>query len=150
VIVAAFGRPDTWNWLLLFHLLSALTLVGLVIAVVVARSAAARMTDRQEQSELLRALARRTLVRGVLPAMVLVIVFGDALRGKEDKIAKGTWIDLTYPLAYLSLLLTIALSVMAFLGERRAGLRTAGNVLTPVLLALLGVVVFLMTGKPGA
>jgi len=74
-------RPDSWNWLLLFHLLAASALVGGVLTVVLVSLAAGRKAW-PEQVPLLRAIAFRTNLVVVLPAFIAVHVFGDLLANR--------------------------------------------------------------------
>ncbi len=133
--------------LLFFHVLAAMTLVGGVLTAAIAGLAARRRDARQ--AELLRGLALRSLGLVALPATIATIALGEGLRAKED--AKGTWLDVAYPLTYIGVLLGgIALTLLAWRGRNRPRAARAADALGLVILAVLAAVLFLMTGKPGA
>ena len=86
-------RPTDWNWILLGHLAAALVLVaGLIVVVLV--SFAAHRKAQSDHVPLLRAIAFRTNLVLVIPAFILVHVFGAMLADREypGDAAPG-WLD---------------------------------------------------------
>ena len=148
-------RPTDWNWLLLFHLLAAFTLVGGVITVVLV-SLAANRKAWPAQVPLLRAIAFRTNLVVVLPAFIGVHVFGDLLASREYKHGDPDWLSAGFAITDVSLILGgVLLTLLQFwvLRRTRAG-QTGGwpaalaSYLPVVILAALVSVIVLMAGKP--
>jgi len=151
----AVVRPDDWNWLLLFHLLAAFTLVGGVITVVLVSLAAGRKAW-PDQVPLLRAIAFRTNLVVVLPAFIAVHVFGDILAGRQYEHGDPDWLSASFAITDIALIVGgVLLTLLQFwvLRRTRAG-RTGGwpaglaTYLPAVILAALTAVIVLMTGKP--
>jgi hypothetical protein len=148
-------RPDSWNWLLFFHLLFAFALVGGVIAVVIS-SLAAGVRSRAEHVPLLRAIAFRTNLVVVLPAFVLVHVFGQLLADREYKDNEPDWLSLGFGLTDAALIVGgVVLTLLQYWVLRRVrGGNTGGwpaqtaTFLPPLVLATLVAVIVLMAGKP--
>ena len=147
-------RPDSWNWLLLFHLLAASALVGGVLAVVLVSLAAAQKAW-PEQVPLLRAIAFRTNLVVVLPAFIAVHVFGDLLGGREYKHGDPDWLSAGVVITGVALIVGgVLLTLLQFWVLRRTRAGQAGgwqarvaSYLPAVLAALVSVIV-LMAGKP--
>jgi hypothetical protein len=149
-------RPDSWNWLLLFHLLAAFLLVGGVITVVLT-SLAAGMNRRTEHVPLLRALAFRTNLVVVLPAFVAVHVFGDLLGNREYKHGDPDWLGISYGITDIGLIVGgVLLTLLQFWVVRRVRAGRLGGwpaqlatFLPVVVLGALVTVIVLMAAKPG-
>jgi hypothetical protein len=73
-MLAIFGRPETWNWLLMFHVLTAFVLVGASLVVTSASLMAARSAD-QNLVTMLRGVAFRT--------NLVLVLLGGSLAEKE-------------------------------------------------------------------
>ena len=148
-------RPDSWNWLLFLHLLFAFTLVGGVIAVVIS-SLAAGNGSNTEHVPLLRAIAFRTNLLVVLPAFVLVHVFGQLLADKEYEDDEPDWLSLGFSLTDAALIVGgVLLTLLQYWVLRRVRggdpggwPAAAATFLPPLVLATLVAVVVLMAGKP--
>jgi hypothetical protein len=150
-------RPDTWNWLLFFHITFAFVLVGGVITVVIV-SVAARVAALQAHLPLLRGMAFWTNLAVVLPAFIGLRIFAEILAGKE--FPNGTpnpdWLDLSYPLTDGALVIGgVLLTLLQYWVVRRTRAGKTGGwqaqlatVLPPIFLATLVTVVVLMAGKP--
>jgi hypothetical protein len=148
-------RPENWNWLLFFHLVSGFALVGGLITVALSSLAAERKAW-PEQVPLLRAIAFRTNLVVVLPAFVAVFAFGTVLAGREYKHGDPNWLSLGYTITGLALIVGgVGLTALQFwvLRRTRAGHSTGrpaqlATYLPLVILAALLAVIVLMTGKP--
>jgi hypothetical protein len=151
-------RPSDLNWLLMFHVLGAFLLVGSVLAVTILSLAALRPAERHTVV-LLRRLALRTQLAGVIPSLVLLYVFGTWLASREhlDK-NTPTWLDIAYPVTDGTVVIGgVLLTLLQWWVLRRArsgALRgwqgRLTSYLAPLVLAALATVVFLMAGKPGS
>lgn len=152
--MVALIRPTDWNWILLFHLLSAFALVGGVLLVSLTSLAAAR-SGRPEQVPLLRTVAFRTNLLLVVPAFVLVQVFGTMLADREFPGDDPGWLGVSFAVTTIATLVALALAAVQLwvLRRQRAG-RPAGRPaqvatwVPPLVLAALVAVVVLMAGKP--
>jgi len=153
-MLAIYGRPDTWNWLLLFHILSAMLLFSGAI-VVAATSLSALRAATPERTLLLRRVALLTSLATILP-YVGVQVFGIMLADREFGDEDPDWLGLGFGLTDLyGIISIILLSVFTWWAVRRA---RAGDTLSwqaklaswlsPIGPVLLLVVLFLMTAKP--
>ena len=156
-MLAIYGRPDTWNWLLLFHILSAVLVFAGAI-VVMAASLAALRTVAPGRALLLRRVA---LITGLLtiPPYIGIHIFGGLLAERQypNNENEPTWLGLAYGLTSLYAIVSIILlSLLQWWVVRRT--RSGGapgwqekvaSWLAPVGPALLLVVLFLMSGKPG-
>jgi hypothetical protein len=148
-------RPDNWNWLLLFHLLSAFTLVAGVITVVLVSLAASRKAW-PAQVPLLRAIAFRTNLLVVLPGFILVHLFGDLLANREYKHSDPDWLGASYGITDGALIVGgVVLTLLQFWVLRRTRAGQLGgwqaqlaSYLPAVILAALVSVIVLMAGKP--
>ena len=157
-MLALYGRPDTWKWLLFFHILAAVVLVAAALAVSIASLAALR-TATAEKDTFFRQAAFRLNVFALLPAFVAVIVLGGALADKEGLDDNSPdWLDIGWLLTELSgVIAGILFSLLQYWALRRA--RSGDHQSwqakvvsygTPVVLAVLLVVLFLMSAKPGS
>jgi hypothetical protein len=158
-VVALLGRPDTWNWLLFFHLLFAFVLVGAVITVMLV-SVAARAAAWEAHLPLLRGVAFWTNLGVVLPSFIGLRVVAQALADREfpDGAPTPDWLDLAYPLTDGALVIGgVLLTLLQYWVLRRARAGKTGGwqavlatVLPPLFLATLVTVIVLMAGKPGS
>jgi hypothetical protein len=142
-------RPDSWNFPLLLHVLSAMVFVGLLAAVVVLLVAAQR---GQDPAAALR-LAFRTLLIGAIPAYVVMRGAAEWIASEEDVPDDVTWINIGYMVTDVGLLVLIAVTVLAGLAARRArrggsGLVSPATALTVLLIAAYAVALWAMTTKP--
>ena len=96
-------QPDSWNWLLLVHLLAAIAArrrrahrrAGL---------ARRRAEAWPEQVPLLRAIAFRTNLVVVLPGFIAVHVFGDLLANREFKHGDPDWLCTGFAITDIALI----------------------------------------------
>ena len=155
-MLALFGRPDSWNWLLMFHVLGALVLVGAALAVTATSLLAVRTTDAA-LTTLLRRVAFRTNLALVLPGFVAAIVLGGALADKEyDEDTAPDWLEAAFSITFLAgivggILLTLLqwwVLRRARAGETRGWQAQTASYVAPLVLAALLVVLFLMSAKP--
>jgi hypothetical protein len=156
-MLAIYGRPDTWNWLLLFHILSAVLVFAGAI-VVMAASLAALRTAAPDRTLLLRRVALITGLATILP-YVGIHIFGGLLSDREfpKGVDEPGWLGAAWGLTALyGIISIILLSLLQWWVVRRT--RSGGALgwqeklaswLAPVGPALLLVVLFLMSGKPG-
>jgi heme/copper-type cytochrome/quinol oxidase subunit 2 len=153
-MVAAI-RPDSWNWLLFFHLLFAFLLVGGTIAVVIVSIAAGR--ERSTHAPLLRATAFRTNLLVVLPSLIGAYVLGEVLAGKEFDSGEPDWLELGRILTSAAVVVggvLVTLLQYRVLRKARSG-QTGGRpaqlaaALPVAVLATVVTVIVLMAGKPG-
>jgi hypothetical protein len=146
-------RPDDWNFALLIHLISAMTLVGVLI--LAASSLAAAWNSG---SAALTRLGYRSLLWAGLPSFIALRATAEWIRDKEGIPSDDTpnWIDIGYMTTDPGLLLLIAATVLAGIGARRTS-RGTGSAVTldrvaAVLLAIsivaYLVAVWAMTTKP--
>lgn len=155
-MLALYGRPSTWEWLLFFHILSAVVLVAAALAVSIASLVALRAVD--ERGTFFRQTAFRINVFGVLPAFVAAIIIGGALADEEfpGDDTPG-WLDAGGSITFFGGIIGgILFSILQYWALRRARAgahRTWQSQVvsygTPVILAALFVVLFLMAAKPG-
>jgi hypothetical protein len=158
-VLAILGRPDTWNWLLFFHVLFAFVLVGSVSVVVIA-SLAARASAFGAHLPLLRSVAFWTNLAVVLPSFIGLRILAEILAGKEfpDKAPTPDWLDLSYPLTDAALIIGgVLLTLLQWWVVRRVRAGKTGGwqaqlatALPPIFLATLVTVIVLMAGKPGS
>jgi uncharacterized membrane protein len=157
-MLALYGRPHSWNWLLMFHVISAFTLLAAALVVTCASVAARRSAARPEATLLLRQIALRANLFLAVPAFLGLHIFGMVLADKEYP--KGTktpgWLDAGFGLTDLfGIVGIVILSLLQWwaLRRTRAGKPgwqgTVSGWLAPASFALLLVVLFLMAGKPG-
>lgn len=154
-MLALLGRPESWNWLLLFHVLAAFLLAGGALTVVAVSLAALRRRTG-EHVALLRGIAFWTSLSVVLPSFVAVYVLGSILADKEFGKDEPDWLDLAFSVTDVTLVAIVLLTLLQSWTLRRArtGLggwpaRLADGLSALVLLALVAVAV-LMAAKPGS
>lgn len=143
------------DWLLFFHVLSAMVLLGSALTVTIALlSAAGRLDDVSRTTVLWRVAYRLNLLLTV-PSTVVALAFGEVLKSKES--ATGTWLDISSGLAYVAVLVG-ALMLHGFLRRGIAAaavgvapsastVRGAASIAPAIVTAIL-LIAFLMTGKP--
>ena len=146
-------RPTDWNWILLFHLLTAFLLVGGMLIVTITSIGTGRA--RGEQVPMLRSIAFRTTLILVIPMYVLIHVFGPMLADREYPHHTPNWLDTSFGLATIGLVLTLVLAALQYWGLRRVRTeRTTGwpewivNWLPVLLLLSLVATIWLMSAKP--
>ena len=146
-------RPTDWNWILLFHLLTAFLLVGGTIIVFLASLATRRA--RAEQLPLLRTIAFRTTLILVIPMYVLIHVFGPMLSDREYSGDEPGWLGTSFVLADLGLLVSVVMAGLQYWVIRRLrASKPSGwpegivDWLPALLLLILTVTIVLMAGKP--
>jgi hypothetical protein len=157
-MIGAYGRPHTWSWLLTFHVISAVVLVGAAITVAILSVAAIRQTDAARVTLLRRLALRTTLLLGI-PAFLGAHIFGMILADKEYP--SGTkspgWLDAGFGITdAFGVFGIIVLGLLQWwvLRRSRSG-KTHGwqaqlaTWLSPATMAVLFVVLFVMAGKPG-
>lgn len=156
-MIAAYGRPETWNWLLLFHILVAALLVAASFVVTGVSLAALRASD-QGLVTTLRKIAFRTNLALVLPAFIAVNLLGETLAEKEypDGDNAPDWLDTGRGITLLAGIIGgILLTLLQWWVLRRAragALRgwpaAIASYAAPLVLVALWVVLFFMTAKP--
>ena len=146
-------RPDEWNLPLLLHVLGAMVFVGLLAAIAVIFVAGLRGDDRPRGAEagLPHSAVRRDPVvhphargRGV------------DLLGGERATDDAAWIGIGYIVTDVGLLVLIAVTVLAGLGQAAGGARhqepgrliRPATALTLFLIAAYAVALWAMTAKP--
>ncbi len=140
--VLAAIRPDSWNFPLFLHVLSAMVLVG---ALVLAVTAAAGENHR---------LAFRTLLFAAIPSWLVMRVTAQWLLSEEkleELDPEPAWVGIGFMTSESTLLLLIAATVCAARARRRergGGLRTATLVLLGIVLVAYVVAIWAMTTKP--
>lgn len=150
----AIIRPDDWNWLLFFHVLLGMIAVGGVLTVVATSLAALRAGG--EQLTLLRVLAFRANALAVLPALVGLYVLGTILADREFGDDSPDWLDTAWRITDVTVVFGgVVLTLLQYWVARRARAGATGgwpavvaSYLPLAVLAALGVVIFLMSGKP--
>jgi cytochrome bd-type quinol oxidase subunit 2 len=155
-MLAIYGRPDTWNWLLLFHILSAVLVFAGAIVIAAASLAALRTTA--DRALLLRRVALRTSLLTIVP-YIGIHIFGGLLSEREfpKGVEEPGWLGASWGLTALyGIISIILLSLLQWWVVRRTRSGSAlgwqeklASWLAPVGPALLLVVLFLMSGKPG-
>ncbi|MFL5894235.1 MAG: hypothetical protein ACJ76Z_03860 [Thermoleophilaceae bacterium] len=153
-MMLAVIRPSSWNPLLFVHVAGAIVLVALSILAVFAVRKALRAGDQPTTQ-----FAFRLLLRGVLPAWIVMRVGAQLIADKEYP-GSGhdpSWIGVGYSVSEGGLLLLLIALVLTGLAARTAkhgepvqgaARLKAASVLTYVLvLAYIGAI-FAMTAKP--
>ena len=146
-------RPTDWNWILLFHLLTAFLLVGGMIVVALTSLGTGRA--RAEQVPMLRTIAFRTTLILVIPMYVLIHVFGPMLADREYPDDSPGWLGTSYALGTFGVIFAVVLAALQYWGIRRlrAGKAAAwpewiAGWLPVVLLLSLVATIWLMSAKP--
>lgn len=141
------------DWLLFFHVLLALGLVGGVLTVVLVSLTALRQAG---QALLLRRIALQASLWLVVPGFVGVYVLGATLADREFPDHDPHWLSIAFGITDFAVILGgVVLTIMQWWLVRRARAATAPgwpeavtSWASVVLLAALAAVVFLMAGKP--
>jgi hypothetical protein len=156
-MLAIYGRPTDWNWLLMFHIMSAFALIG--AALVVTSASVYALRSSPEASLMLRRLALRANLFFVLPAFIAVHLFGQILADREfpSGVKSPGWLDAGFGLTdAFGIFGIIVLSLIQWWALRKARTGPVGwqgavaTWLAPATFALLLVVLFVMAGKPGS
>jgi cytochrome b561 len=153
--VLAAIRPGSWNWALFLHIGGAMALVASLVVALFAIKIARERGD-QPAAE----FAFRVLLRGTLPAYIVMRVFAQVMESKEhlDKHSPD-WIGFGFAASDFGLLLLIAGLVLTGLAARRtrqgtsvagSGQLRAATVLAGILFVAYIVAIWAMTTKPGA
>ena len=146
-------RPDEWNLPLLLHVLGAMVFVGLLAAIAVIFVAGLRGDDR---AAALR-LAFRTLLFGAIPSYIVMRGAAEWIFSEENAPDDAAWIGIGYIVTDVGLLVLIAVTVLAGLGQAAGGARRQGagparygpaTALTLFLIAAYAVALWAMTAKP--
>ena len=149
----AIHHADVFNFPLLIHVLSAMTLVGVLIL-----AAASLAGAWNSGSAALTRLGYRSLLWAGLPSYIALRATSEWIRDKEGIPSDDTpnWVDIGYMTTDPGLLILIAATVLAGIGARRTS-RGSGSAVTldrvaTVLLAIsivaYLVAVWAMTTKP--
>jgi hypothetical protein len=152
----AVVRADEVNFPLFLHVLGAMLLVGMLLAVVSAIAVGWRRSDPLESAALTR-FGLRTLLFGVVPAYIVMRVGAQWTEAEEDlpeAVEDSAWLGIGYVTADIGALLILVSIVLAIVGLLR--LRTgkgiafgrAIGVIAALLLAAYVVAVWAMTVKP--
>ncbi len=144
-------RPDSWNYLLLLHVLGAMVLVGGLL------TGAAALALARGDARLLR-LGYWSLLAVALPGYIAMRVGAEALLSKEEELAPQledtAWVGIGYIVADAGALLLLVSLIVGGVGVRKlrngggAGWLKAAMVLSIVLLAAAVVAVWAMGAKP--
>jgi hypothetical protein len=160
-MVAAI-RADSVNFPLFLHVLGAMLLIGLLLAVVCAILVGWRRDDPAAAVGLTR-MGLWTLVLGVMPAYLMMRIgaqwteseeFGDLEGTAKEAVEDSTWLGIGYITADLGALLILISIVLSIIGLRRTrrgggtGLGRAVGIISALLLAAYVVAVWAMTTKP--
>ncbi len=153
-MIAIADRPG-WEFPLFVHVLGAMLLVGFLLAVLFALLAAARRTDTPAQLTLTR-FAFRTLLIGVLPSWVIMLVAAFWTEAEAPFDEEAAWIGIGHIVAEpIGLLGFILATLFAGLAVRRlkrdgssSGFVRASTVFTTILVIAYLVAIFVMTTKP--
>jgi hypothetical protein len=155
-------RPDEVNLPLFLHVLGAMLLVGLLLAVSAAILIGWRRTEPADAVGLTR-MGFWTLIGGVFPAYLLMRIgamwteseaFGDLPEPAKQAVEDSAWIGIGYltaDIGSLLILISIVLSVIGLRATRRGGGLTLGRVvgvIATLLLVAYIVAVWAMTTKP--
>ena len=147
-------RADPVNFPLFLHVLGAMLLVGMLLAVALAITLDWR---RPGGATTLTRLGLRTLLLGVIPAWVLMRVGAQWTQSRENLppvVEDSAWLAIGYVTADAGAVLILVCIILAAIGLRQ--LRTgrgrvparAVGVISVVLLAAYVVAVWAMTTKP--
>jgi hypothetical protein len=154
-------RPDDVNFPLFLHVLGAMLLVGLLLAVASAILIGWRR-DPEDAVGLTR-MGLWTLILGVFPSYVLMRIgaqwtesqeFGDLEGAAKEAVEDSAWLGIGYLTADIGALLILISIVLAIIGLRRTkrgggiGLGRAVGIISTLLLAAYVVAVWAMTTKP--
>jgi hypothetical protein len=132
---------------LFVHVLGATVLFGAVLAVTTLAVASRRFV---EHGELLRRLAFTLTLVGVWPAYIVMRVGAQWVLSHEglDDNPPG-WVGVGFAVSDAGILILLVLTLLGWLGVRRARAGTWFAVLAALYLVALGVAWFAMSAKPG-
>lgn len=156
-MLALYGRPETWNWLLVFHIVSAvLVFVGAIV--IAAASLHAVREKVAERALLLRRVALITTLLTIVP-YVGIHIFGGLLADREfpEGSSDPDWLGIGFGLTALyGIISIILLGLLQWWVVRRTRASQhhgwqakLASWLAPVGPVLLLVVLFAMSAKPG-
>jgi hypothetical protein len=144
-------RPDSWNYLLLLHVLGAMVLFGGLLTGVAALAFA------RGEARLLR-LGYWSLLGVALPGYIAMRIGGELLYSKEEKVnpqlEDATWVGIGYIVADAGALLLLVSLIVGGIGVRKlrtgggAGLFKAAMVISLLILVAAVVAVWAMSAKP--
>jgi hypothetical protein len=144
-------RPDSWNYLLLLHVLGAMVLVGGLLAGVAALAFA------RGETRLLR-LGYWSLLAVALPGYVAMRIGAELLYAKEEdvnpQLEDAVWVGMGYIIADIGALLLLVTLILGGIGVRKlrtgggAGLLKAAMVISLLILVAALVAVWAMSAKP--
>jgi hypothetical protein len=155
-------RADEVNFPLFLHVLGAMLLVGLLLAVASAIIVGWERSDPAQAAALTR-LGLQTLLYGVFPSYLLMRIgaqwteskeFGDLPKPAKDAIEDSAWLGIGYITADLGALLILVCMILSGIGLVRmrrgggVGLGRAVGIIAVLLLAAYVVAVWAMTTKP--
>jgi hypothetical protein len=152
----AVVRADEINFPLFLHVLGAMLLVGMLLAVLSAVAIGWRRSDALQAVALTR-FGLWTLLAGVVPSYVLMRIGAQWTEAREDlpeEVEESAWLGIGYITADLGALLLLISIVLAIIGLTRlrtgrgVGLGRAIGVICALLLAAYVVAVWAMTVKP--
>ena len=144
-------RPDTWNWLLLLHVLGAMVLFGGLLAGVTT------LFSARSDARLLR-LGYWSLLAVALPGYIAMRIGGELLFSKEEDVIPDlddrAWIGIGYIVADVGALLLLISLILGGIGVRKlrtgggAGLLKATAGISTLILVAARVDVWAMSAKP--
>jgi len=144
-------RPDTWNWLLLLHVLGAMVLVGGLLTGVTT------LFSARGDARLLR-LGYWSLLAVALPGYLAMRIGGELLFSKEEDVIPNlddrAWIGIGYIVADGGALLLLISLILGGIGVRKlrtgggAGLLKATAGISTLILVAALVAVWAMSAKP--
>ena len=150
-------RADEVNFPLFLHVLGAMLLVGMLMAVVAAIMLGWRRRDPAEAAALTR-FGLRVLLFGVVPAYVVMRVGAQWTESEEnlpeEVVEESWWLGIGYITADAGALLILISIVLAIVGllrlrtGRGLGFGRATGIISTLLLAAYLVAVWAMTVKP--
>jgi hypothetical protein len=148
VSVASLCGP-TCGAPLFVHVLGATLLFGATLAVTTLAVASRRFV---EQGALLRRLAFTITLVGVWPAYIVMRVGAQWVLSHEglDNDNSPGWVGVGFAVSDFGIVILLALTLLGWLGLRRARAGTWFAVLAALYLVALGVAWFAMSAKPGS
>ena len=155
-MILASLRPDDINLPLFLHVLGAMALVGALIAASAALLIAWRGGGPGGDAVVLRRLAFRTMLLGVIPAYIVMRI-GAEWTASEENLgdSDAAWLGIGYITADAGLLLVIAATLLAYVGVRRErrggggqGLMNTAAVIGVILVLAYLVALWAMASKP--
>jgi uncharacterized membrane protein len=146
-------RPDEWNLALFVHVLSALTLIGALVA-----AASYLFAARRDGSVELVRVGFRLLLIVALPALIATRLAGQWIASEEGlEDSDLSWIETGFVSTDVGVLVLVVATVAAGFAVRRTRRTAAGDGgiggalaawLVTILTVLYGVVIWLMATKP--